>query len=43
MKPRFVRSVTNGKRTMPAWSGVLNSEEVEALWAYVSTGGAARP
>ena len=39
-KPRFVNSVTNGKRAMPAWGGVLKAEEIESLWAYVSTGGA---
>jgi len=39
-KPRFVSSVTNGKRAMPAWGGVLKAEEIESLWAYVSSGGA---
>jgi mono/diheme cytochrome c family protein len=35
---RFVRSVTNGKNQMPPWGGLLNGEDVEALWAYVSVG-----
>ena len=36
-KPRFVTSVTDGKRAMPAWGSVLKSEDVDALWAYVMT------
>ena len=35
---RFVRSVTNGKNQMPAWGDLLKSDDIEALWAYVSTG-----
>ena len=34
-KPRFVSSVTNGKRAMPAWGSVLKSEEIDWLWTYV--------
>ncbi len=41
-KPRFVTSVTNGKRAMPAWGGVLKPEEIEWLWAYVSAGAGPR-
>ena len=37
-KNRFVRSVTNGKNQMPPWGGVLQSAEIEALWAYVVAG-----
>jgi mono/diheme cytochrome c family protein len=37
-KPRFIDSVMNGKRNMPPWDDVLKNEEVEALWAYVSSG-----
>ncbi len=37
-KARFVDSVMNGKRNMPSWDDVLKPEDVEALWAYVSTG-----
>ena len=36
---RFVRSVTNGKNGMPPWGGLLSPDEIELLWAYVSTGG----
>jgi mono/diheme cytochrome c family protein len=35
---RFVRSVTNGKSQMPAWGDLLKSADIEALWAYVTTG-----
>ena len=33
---RFVDAVANGKRNMPAWDDVLNPEQMEALWAYVT-------
>jgi mono/diheme cytochrome c family protein len=36
-KPRFVNSVTNGKRAMPAWGGTLSAAEIDLLWAYVSS------
>ena len=36
-KPRFVDSVTHGKRAMPAWGGVIKPAEIESLWAYVSS------
>ena len=36
---RFVNSVTHGKNNMPAWGGTLQPDEIEALWAYVSTHG----
>ena len=32
---RFVDSVTTGKDNMPSWYGILNSEEIEAVWAYI--------
>ena len=35
---RFVDTVANGKRNMPAWDDVLNPEQIEALWAYVIAG-----
>jgi mono/diheme cytochrome c family protein len=35
-KARFIQSVTNGKRAMPAWSGVLQASDLEALWSYVA-------
>jgi len=40
-KERFVSSVTKGVRVMPAWGGLLKPEQIDALWAYVSS--AARP
>jgi mono/diheme cytochrome c family protein len=35
---RFVRSVTGGKNQMPAWGDLLKSDDIEALWAYVTVG-----
>jgi mono/diheme cytochrome c family protein len=35
---RFVNSVTRGKNQMPPWGDMLKSDDVEALWAYVTTG-----
>ena len=37
-KSRFVDSVMNGKRNMPPWDDVLKPDDLDALWAYVSTG-----
>ena len=34
-KERFVDSVTHGKRQMPAWGGIVQPEELEAIWAYL--------
>ena len=34
-KERFVRSVTNGLRAMPAWSATLRAEQIDLIWAYV--------
>lgn len=36
-KSRFVNSVVHGKRAMPAWGGVLKQDEIDSLWAYVSS------
>jgi mono/diheme cytochrome c family protein len=36
---RFVNSVMRGKNQMPPWGDMLKAEEIEALWAYVLTGG----
>jgi len=38
-KTRFVNSVKHGKNAMPAWGDILKPEEIEAIWAYVLTGG----
>ena len=35
---RFVRSVTSGKNQMPPWGDLLKSDDIEALWAYVTMG-----
>jgi mono/diheme cytochrome c family protein len=38
---RFANSVRHGKPpNMPPWGDVLSSQEIEALWAYVQSGGA---
>jgi mono/diheme cytochrome c family protein len=36
-KARFVQSVTNGKRAMPAWGGVLKPDDIDTIWVYVSS------
>ena len=38
-KTRFVNAVVHGKKAMPAWGDILKPDEIEAIWAYVSTGG----
>jgi mono/diheme cytochrome c family protein len=38
-RERFVNSVTRGKNTMPAWGDLLKPDDIDALWAYVLTGG----
>ena len=35
-KPRFISSVTHGKRAMPAWGAIVKLAEIESLWAYVA-------
>ncbi|HEY0183228.1 MAG TPA: cytochrome c [Rhodopila sp.] len=40
-RQRFFNSVSNGKRAMPPWKDVLHPDEIEAVWAYVRTGGVA--
>ena len=40
-KPRFVRSVTEGKNgRMPQWGDLLKPQEIDQIWADVMTGGA---
>jgi mono/diheme cytochrome c family protein len=34
-KERFVRSVTNGLRAMPAWSATLQAGQIDLIWAYI--------
>ena len=36
---RFVNSVTNGKRAMPPWKGIITDEEIGHLWSYVGSRG----
>jgi cytochrome c55X len=39
-KDRFVNSVLNGKNgRMPPWRGAITADEIDAIWAYVLTGG----
>ena len=37
-KNRFVNSVTRGKNQMPPWGDLLQSDDIDALWAYVRAG-----
>jgi len=34
-RARFENSVTNGKNQMPPWKGVLDSGQLDAIWAYI--------
>jgi mono/diheme cytochrome c family protein len=37
-KPRFFNTVKSGKNgKMPPWAGILDDDEIAALWAYVSS------
>jgi mono/diheme cytochrome c family protein len=36
-KERFLNSVTNGKRQMPAWGGMVKPETVESIWLYIGS------
>jgi cytochrome c55X len=36
-KERFLRSVTNGLRAMPAWGGTLKPEQMDLVWAYIGS------
>ncbi len=39
-KQRFFNSVNQGKNNrMPAWGDLLQSSEIDEIWAYVQTGG----
>ena len=37
-RARFIDTVSYGRRNMPAWDDVLKAQDIEALWAYVSSG-----
>jgi len=34
-KARFLRSLNEGKRAMPAWKGIVKPGQMEDIWAYV--------
>ena len=34
-RPRFENSVTSGKNQMPPWKRVLDSGQLDAIWAYI--------
>ena len=34
-KERYLRSLNEGKRAMPAWKGIVKPDEMEAIWAYI--------
>ena len=36
-KERFVRSIVQGVRAMPAWGEKFKPDELDALWVYVTT------
>jgi cytochrome c55X len=36
-KDRFIESVTNGKRQMPAWGGSVRPETIQSLWLYIGS------
>jgi len=38
-RERFVTSVSKGKNAMPPWGDLLKPDDLDALWAYVATGG----
>lgn len=40
-RARFFNSVSHGKNNMPPWKDILKPDEIEAIWAYVRTGGKA--
>ena len=37
-RERFVNAVTRGKSQMPPWGDFFKPDQLEALWAYVTTG-----
>lgn len=36
-KERFLLSVKEGKRAMPAWGGIVKPQEIELIWAYIGS------
>jgi mono/diheme cytochrome c family protein len=37
-RERFITSVVRGKNQMPPWGDLIKPDELDALWAYVTTG-----
>ena len=38
-RPRFFKSVKDGKKDMPSWKDILSEEEILEIWEYVKTRG----
>src|SRR5215210_7923914 len=36
-RERFVESIVRGKNQMPPWGDLIKRDELDALWAYVTT------
>ena len=36
-RERFVRSVTDGLRAMPAWGNTMKPEQIELIWGYIGS------
>ena len=36
-KERFMRSLRQGLRAMPAWAGIVKPEEMESIWLFVGS------
>ena len=34
-RDRFVNSVLDGKSQMPPWRGVLDTDQIESIWAFI--------
>ena len=34
-RPRFDQIVQDGRGQMPAWTGILSAEDINAIWAYI--------
>jgi len=36
-RERFVRSVTDGLRAMPAWGNTMKPEQIDLIWGYIGS------
>jgi quinohemoprotein ethanol dehydrogenase len=34
-RPRFDKALAEGRGQMPSWQGVLSTDEMDQLWAYI--------